>query len=240
MKKAIASIYNLSFSNFKFVLFFCCVFILGQNLAQANSNPDYLTIVVEAENGIVETVTYYPAGTTFLAGNSKKMSADYYPNEGRAFFKGDVQLTIYPSYRKDKPEKLSLENKIVKLYFTDKAATAAGFGDNNKTWSMENHAPQKIERPVDKSTSFSSANNLSAEKVVTKSEIKTGEYNVTVNFSNGIIFKYEDGKATATLKDKDLKVKGNYLVATEMGLLKVSFDSGNAELWWVFEKNEAE
>lgn len=67
------------------------------------------------------------------------------------------------------------------------------------------------------------------------SSVKKGETNVVLEFSNGVIFKYKDGKITATLNNKEVEVKGHYLIYSDSGVVKISYNPKNKELWWTYE-----
>ncbi len=59
--------------------------------------------------------------------------------------------------------------------------------------------------------------------------------NVVMEFSNGIVFTYADGKCNASLNGTYADVKGKYLITTEFGLIKISYNPKNREFWWVYE-----
>lgn len=74
--------------------------------------------------------------------------------------------------------------------------------------------------------------------IYTNSLVNKGETNVALEFSNGVNFRYTDGKVFATLNDNDVEVKGNYLIYSESGVVKISYNPQNKELWWTYEPNE--
>jgi len=61
-------------------------------------------------------------------------------------------------------------------------------------------------------------------------------YDTSLEFSNGAIFYYRDGKALAYEKGKLLKITGKYLIETSTGIIKLSYNPMTKKLWWVFEK----
>ncbi|WP_299213326.1 hypothetical protein [uncultured Dokdonia sp.] len=67
-------------------------------------------------------------------------------------------------------------------------------------------------------------------------DAKTG-YNASIEFSNDVIFYYRDGAVSAWQNGKDLEITGNYLIKTNKGIIKLSYDPSDKELWWVFDKN---
>ncbi len=76
---------------------------------------------------------------------------------------------------------------------------------------------------------------VEAKKEVSNSKILDGMKNLTLTFSNGVIFNYIDGKASASLHGESLKIKGKYLVYSELGVAKVSFNPSTGTTWYVFE-----
>ena len=79
------------------------------------------------------------------------------------------------------------------------------------------------------------SNGVTADKTLTYSEKNPNMQNVKLELSNGIIFKYTDGYATATLNNEELRIEGKYLVYSELGVAKISFNPKNGVLYWVFE-----
>ncbi|MEM6514817.1 MAG: hypothetical protein AAF688_01450 [Bacteroidota bacterium] len=78
-------------------------------------------------------------------------------------------------------------------------------------------------------------NGLSMSKNLERSEKNKNEYNAEFVFSNGITAKYTDGNMSAYLNGNPLKIEGNYLIYSELGLIKLSYDPRSNETWWVFE-----
>ena len=76
---------------------------------------------------------------------------------------------------------------------------------------------------------------VAVKKTITKSDLNPGTYNLSLVFSNNLIVRYDSGKISAWQNGKTLNVKGNYLVQTLEGLLKLSFEPKTGETWWVFE-----
>ena len=72
------------------------------------------------------------------------------------------------------------------------------------------------------------------KKTIEPSEI-TGKYNLTLEGSNGLIFTYTDGKVVAIQNGNELTIIGKYVIESEQGTLKVSFNPNNKETWWVFQ-----
>tara|TARA_R110000737_G_scaffold352368_1_gene398131 strand:+ start:185 stop:406 length:222 start_codon:yes stop_codon:yes gene_type:complete len=67
------------------------------------------------------------------------------------------------------------------------------------------------------------------------SKTRKGEKNARLEFSNGIIFNYDDGKFNATLDGDYLDINGKYLIQSYLGVIKLSYSPKSGEIWWVFE-----
>lgn len=65
----------------------------------------------------------------------------------------------------------------------------------------------------------------------------TTGYDASFEFNNDVIFYYRDGKAEAWQNGKRLNIEGKYRINTTLGVLKLSYDPQNKEIWYVFEKN---
>lgn len=73
------------------------------------------------------------------------------------------------------------------------------------------------------------------EKKIEKSTTIENTYTLKAVFSNGLVFEFIDGKATAKINDIDLEIKNKYLVQTNEGLFKISFGPKTGEFWYVIE-----
>jgi hypothetical protein len=63
-------------------------------------------------------------------------------------------------------------------------------------------------------------------------------YNVGIEFNNGVVFYNRDGIAEAWQNGKMLKIENKYLISTDDGLIKLSYNPKNGEIWYVFEPKE--
>lgn len=61
--------------------------------------------------------------------------------------------------------------------------------------------------------------------------------NATIKFNNGIVFSYQDGVASFTRNGKELEYTGRYILTTEKGQLKISYNPYNTEFYYVFVEN---
>ncbi|GGI57966.1 hypothetical protein [Winogradskyella haliclonae] len=155
----------------------------------------------------------YPPGTKF----------ELKTKEGYIVFKNsddpgsiDIEekyiLYVYPNW-KDEAEILELtEGKVEKL-LTYK------FRDSRKTSDVKrihNHG-------------------VTASSNVTNSKTIEDKKNLEFVLSNGIKFTYKDGVYNATLNEEKLAIKYNYIIYSDLGTLKLSFNSNNGKVWWIFE-----
>ncbi len=63
-------------------------------------------------------------------------------------------------------------------------------------------------------------------------------YNASIEFNNGVIFLYRDGKAVAWSEGKLLNIEGKYLISTDDGIIKLSYNPINKQIYYVFEPKE--
>jgi len=177
------------------------------------SQTTYLKITKSNEANDYEM---YPPGTKFELKNEQgyivfKNSDD----PGEINIDGDYTLYVYPSWKNTadiiKLKKGRLE-KVLK-----------------KTYTMPIHQYNTIQ-----------SNGVTASFKVTDSEVLKGKKNLYFELSNGITFKYIDGKYNAYLNEDGnyLNIVNKYLVKSKMGTLKLSFNPINGETWWVFEPSK--
>ena len=76
---------------------------------------------------------------------------------------------------------------------------------------------------------------LETKKKLSPSQANPGKYNLELRFDNGIIFNYEDGKATATLDNQALEIEHKYLISSKLGMAKLSFNPNTGKVWYIFE-----
>ncbi|RNC86942.1 MAG: hypothetical protein ED556_05830 [Winogradskyella sp.] len=155
----------------------------------------------------------YPPGTKF----------ELKTKEGYIVFKNSDQpgnidiedkhtLYVYPSWKDDADIFELTEGKVEKL-LTYK------FSDSRKASGVKSiHS-----------------NGVTATSNVSNSETIEGKKNLEFVLSNGIKFIYEDGVYNATLNEEELTIKYKYLIYSDLGVLKLSFNSSNGKVWWVFE-----
>lgn len=159
----------------------------------------------------------YPPGTAFELKNRHGYIQLKNSETARKFYiKEPFTIHVYPSY-KQKPDKISLATgALVELALTQNYANTAEINKKSR--------PDKQE--------------VIARKTLTDSRKRKAEKNLVFKLSNGWVFNYVDGHYFATFKDKYLVIRGKYIMATQDGVLKLSYDPTSGKVWWVYEKNK--
>ncbi|WP_111683902.1 hypothetical protein [Winogradskyella tangerina] len=178
-------------------------------ISVGTAQKTYLKITKgEQEHDII----MYPPGTKF----------ELKTKEGYIIFKNsddpgviDIHekhtLYVYPDWKDDADVFVLTEGKVEKL-LTYKFSDSDDSHDNTLM-----------------------SNGVTATSNVTDSETLEGKKNLEFTLSNGISFNYTDGLFSATLDNKPLTIKHKYLVYSDLGVLKLSFNPSNGKVWWVFE-----
>lgn len=196
--------------------------------AQANHNHyNFLTVVIDGADGELEKVIYYPKGSTYRVYLTKK-DKETVTTEDFVTYQGNMQLTIYPKFRKYKPIHFDIKGKRLRIFWTAQGAFDAGFGAD---WNNDSETVNE--------NSSENSSKITLKKELIASKKYSGKYNVTLTFSNGIVFKYTDGKFNAKLHDKYINIKGEYMIEMESGILKFSYNPKTGKVWWIFDKNNS-
>ncbi|MGC1203802.1 MAG: hypothetical protein WA839_02830 [Flavobacteriaceae bacterium] len=121
-------------------------------------------------------------------------------------------LTVFPSYKNEK-DIFKLTNGKIEIV------------SNKEYMDSIKNKNKKI-----------SSHSVTGEKIITNSKTIKGFKNIVFKLSNGITFQYTDGKYNAFLVEEEnyLNIEGRYVIKSELGTLKLSFNPKNAETWWVF------
>ncbi|QHI34855.1 hypothetical protein IMCC3317_02000 [Kordia antarctica] len=212
-------------------------FILCTCVAETNEYS-YLKIILNNQ----ETISY-PPGTSFIAqdvqGNTV-LSPDDLEQLKIYNIVQPITLFVFVSWN-DEPDVHELKSGKLVLGKTNRSY--------KKSSPKKDKTPPKdhFSRPTDGDYARSIKNEKSNKKknhkvYITKERYfsydeKTG-YNASLEFSNGVVFYYRDGKATAWQDGNVLDIKGKYLVKTADGLFKISYRPKTKEMWWVFEKDK--
>jgi len=184
------------------------VFLLGIGTIGLAQDA-YLTIV---QGDRVQDQVSYPPGSTFFVydANQNQLFSDQ--ESPKTFtINQPVILIVNPTY-KNNPDTLAL-NQGSLIYSN---APRYKFKSNP---TVIGHNSQGV----------------TVKKTLSNSENFYGLNNVVLVFSNGVIFTYQDQSVTATLNGKPLKIEGKYLIYSDLGIHKVSFNPHTGKVYWVFE-----
>lgn len=166
----------------------------------------YLTIY---QTGQTEDQISYPPGTPFeLRDENDTLLFSDTSKAGSFEINKPVILVVRPYY-KDTMDRFELSNGSLSLHKSPKYAA--------------------------KTNEIYHSNGVTAKKTLTDSFKYEGKSNVKMELSNGIIFTYIDGVAEATLNGDKLWIENQYLIYSELGVAKISFNPSNGVLYWVFE-----
>ena len=193
---------------------------------------NFLTVIIDQPEGKIDKVIYYPEGSEFEVLNESGTEKKLKKTSDSFTFLENVKLVIYPEYRKERPDYYTVKNRRLRVFTTAKAAYSAGFGaDWNGDYSKQPARPKE----KTKSKSHYHSNGVTVEKELLKSSKNPEKYNLKMTFSNGIIFNYEDGKYSATLEEQPLLIEHKYIIYSDLGKAKISFNPNNGVVWWVFQ-----
>ena len=158
--------------------------------------------------------TKYPPGTEFELRDENNTIVFSHKNEvGEFKIDGTYKIEIRPTYNDETEAFVLTSGKVELLEPHYKKLNYGYYGYDREKF----------------------ANGLNMARSFEKSVENPKEYNALFKFSNGITAKYTDGKMTATLEDKPLEIEGHYLIYSDLGLIKLSYNAKNKETWWVFE-----
>lgn len=161
-----------------------------------------------------KTSISYPPGTKFELKNNQNYTV-LKEGETPLVFKIDEPYTLYvfPDYKSGK-DVYNLSKGKIELVSNEVYMNAI------KTHKQESYQSNGV--TLD-NTYYSA------------STIKKGETNVILEFSNWVVFSYLDGNVTAIINNDAVDVKGNYLIYTKEGVVKISYNPKNKQVWWTFE-----
>lgn len=164
-----------------------------------------------------KTSVSYPPGTAFELKNKHGYIILKSSETPLTFIIDEpYMLTVFPSYKNEKDVYKLNKGKIELV--------------SNKTYMNHiKHEKQKFH-----------SKGVTGEKNITNSKTIEDNKNIVFNLSNGITFQYKDGKYNAYLNDPEnyLNIQGKYVIESELGTLKISFNPRNGETWWVFDPKE--
>ncbi|MGB5983284.1 MAG: hypothetical protein WBG46_14175 [Nonlabens sp.] len=186
-------------------------------LLGAQMENEYLKITIDGKTEI-----NYPSSTSFELVDKNGyplITSDMLESTYQLTEKGTLNLKV--SW-KEAPKSIPLKAGSVITYVT-----------HNR--SKKNHSYQS---QIKKSSNTKLNNGISIQKK-TFIKDKSGYYNnAIIEFSNGVTFKFMDNKVTFTQNGKELEYTNKYVVTTQNGILKLSYDPYNTETWFVFDSKK--
>lgn len=188
-------------------LYFTAVLLLIGTITDAQNA--YLTIV---QGDRVQDQVSYPPGSTFAVYNTNQDQLFNTLNAPKTFtINQPLTLIVNPTY-KSTADTLALSSGSL-IY-----SNAPRYGTHSKLTVIGHNS-----------------HGVTVNKTLTNSENFYGLNNVVLEFSNGVIFTYNDQTVFATLNGKSLKIEGKYLIYSNLGVHKVSFNPHTGKVYWVFE-----
>ncbi|MEM6722106.1 MAG: hypothetical protein AAF611_22450 [Bacteroidota bacterium] len=179
----------------------------------ANTN-DHSYLRIE----IPQKTISYPPGTPFLAKDTQGNTVlSLYDLKQVGTFEITIPITlfVYVSWS-DSPDVYQLKSGTLSL-------------QKAKTYKKQLDQTQKT-------TSKKSHENVYLIKKQYFSYDEATGYDVNLEFSNGISFLYRDGKAKAWKNGEALTIKKKYIIETDEGDLKLSYNPKTQKIWWIFDK----
>ncbi|GAA4817279.1 hypothetical protein [Litoribaculum gwangyangense] len=187
------------------------LFILIVMTLSIQSQNTYLKITEDDKISVS-----YPPGTKFeLKDNLGYIILKESDTELVYKIDSDYTLEVFPTYKKDK-DVYNLTNGKIELVSN---------ADYMNAIKHKKGAYQSYGVSLDKASYMDST-------------VKKGETNTVLEFSNGVVFKYTDGNVSAIWNDEEVEVKGKYLIYSDAGVVKISYNPKNKEMWWTYEPNE--
>ncbi|MEM9848396.1 MAG: hypothetical protein AAF847_10940 [Bacteroidota bacterium] len=201
-----------------FIILATCLFT--SSLAAQN---DQLLLLIDRSDA-ERLVLNYPSGTSYeVFDASDQVVAPIEKENGLFYEAGQYQIVIRPDY-KESPDRLKVDAKQINILTIGDASS-----------SFEIH--QKV-RSIVQDDYGRYNGKVKMDLMLVKSREQAERYNCIASFTNGIIFSYIDGKAAATLGEELLEIDGKYIIDSELGVLKLSFNPKDGQAWYVFEAAE--
>ncbi|MEM9888275.1 MAG: hypothetical protein AAF849_20445 [Bacteroidota bacterium] len=187
--------------------------------AYAQSASGNLMMIIERTNE-EQLVLEYPESTTYeITDQASKKASAIQEEKGMVYEKGVYKITVFPTY-KESPDHYEIAAEQIHVL------------------RIENHNdPIELHQKVEATFDYGRYNGaVKIDKLLVKSKQYPDEYNCIVSLSNGIVFSYIDRKVAATLGDKILSIEGKYIIDSELGVAKISFNPKDGQVWYVFEE----
>lgn len=180
---------------------------------KTNTLEPYLSITLEDHQNV-----NYPPGTSFILQNEAGqtiLNQESLGEIGSYKIVGEHSLYVFPSW-KNTPDSFDIKNGKVEL---------------------KKHKIYKKKKET-KNSYVPSDGNMRIERKMLFASDYGNQKNVSIIFTNGITFYYRDGEVQAWLNGKELNIEGAYVITSELGVLKLSFNPNNGEIWYVFESKQ--
>ncbi|AXG71694.1 hypothetical protein KORDIASMS9_03951 [Kordia sp. SMS9] len=215
------------------ITFMLAVCTLGMQASELD-NRSYLKIELNEQEYIS-----YPPKTDFLAKDvDGKVILNPSTLEKLKVYAIEKPITLYvfPSWR-DEPDVYTLKSGTLYMKKTDR--------DYTKVAKKQKHSPSNdhFSRPTDGSEQQKASKRMTSNGVYLVGkrfydyDAKNG-YDVSLEFSNDVVFTYKNGFVNAWQYGEELVIENKYLVKTEQGTLKISYNPKTKKVWWVFDKDK--
>lgn len=155
----------------------------------------------------------YPPGTKFELKNAHGYIVfKNSENPGALDITEDHTLYVFPSWKKEADVFKLTEGRVEKILTSQ--------------FARSGHIKKSI-----------AVNGVTAEYTTSDSKTMEDKKNLIFKLSNGITFEYNNGKYKAYLNKEEnyLHIEGKYLIESDFGILKLSFNPSNGIVWWIFE-----
>ncbi|GAA0871771.1 hypothetical protein GCM10009117_09170 [Gangjinia marincola] len=190
-----------------------------------------LLISLLSINGIAQKKSYLKIS---LDDNNSEVN---YPPDTRFILQDEQGETILNHEELEKIKSYEVTSPSTLYIFTTWNTEPDRFELMNSTLTLPASATVKEKRAT-QNFQFSEVkygDPISIEKKRLISSSKENMTNLSLVFSNGIIFYFKDGNAQAWLDGTELEIKGEYIINSTLGTLKLSYDPYTTDLWYVFE-----
>ena len=198
------------------ILFFGLLFCLTLSSINGQENR-YLKITLEDD-----AVVNFPPGTRFLM-EDKNGKILLYPDRLEELDSYDidqaVKLYVFSSW-KSEPDIFEFRSGQISL--ESPSLLAYGKPKNKKHYQNSK-------------TQYGDPIGVEEKRVIPN---KDGTNDVSLLFTNGIIFYYKDGVASAWLNGETLAIREKYIIESPLGVLKLSYNPRTTVVWYVFEGND--
>ena len=191
-----------------------------------------------------KTEISYPPGISFIVENDDGetiLNAELLEEMNEYIVETPITLWVFTTWNEE-PDTYELSGGKLMMVTSDyKYNGEYDFGVIKKRKKTNNNLKEKSldeERPDE---SYGARRGASMGVYTTKERFfnykKDKGYDVSLEFNNGVIFYYRDGKVEAWQNGKTLQIDNNFFIYAKEGILKLSYNPKNKEIWYFFEKN---